>query len=52
MSIEGIPFIIRFKTEVEEFVRKANAGIEGIPFIIRFKTIIENIVKYGAYSKY
>ena len=38
-SIEGIPFIIRFKTPFDDIEAKSNAyRIEGIPFIIRFKT--------------
>ena len=38
-SIEGIPFIIRFKTTNMSFGRVSILdGIEGIPFIIRFKT--------------
>ena len=38
-SIEGIPVIIRFKTQrLEENARKRQLGIEGIPVIIRFKT--------------
>ena len=37
-SIEGNPFIIRFKTSFEENLTN-NLGIEGNPFIIRFKTI-------------
>ena len=39
MSIEGYPFIIRFKTyglkDINDFLSKS---IEGYPFIIRFKT--------------
>ena len=40
-SIEGIPFIIRFKTlsDRSSFVT-LYSSIEGIPFIIRFKTLI------------
>ena len=41
VCIEGIPFIIRFKTsksmKTAEHISKQ--GIEGIPFIIRFKTL-------------
>ena len=38
-GIEGIPFIIRFKTIDKETWDKFYAkSIEGIPFIIRFKT--------------
>ena len=39
MSIEGNPFIIRFKTEEALIYQSAyDNGIEGNPFIIRFKT--------------
>ena len=39
--IEGIPFIIRFKTLHSIFhLPFLNECIEGIPFIIRFKTFI------------
>ena len=38
-SIEGIPVIIRFKTEVFQLHSLAFTSIEGIPVIIRFKTI-------------
>ena len=37
-SIEGIPFIIRFKTHYYIFHHLIFLSIEGIPFIIRFKT--------------
>ena len=37
--IEGIPFIIRFKTQPYQKLTFDIEGIEGIPFIIRFKTI-------------
>ena len=38
-SIEGNPFIIRFKTSISIFIWKSNSYcIEGNPFIIRFKT--------------
>ena len=37
--IEGIPFIIRFKTRAtEDGYFLLELRIEGIPFIIRFKT--------------
>ena len=36
--IEGIPFIIRFKTSLLSTSPSLYVGIEGIPFIIRFKT--------------
>ena len=36
--IEGIPFIIRFKTIADVDANPLYPGIEGIPFIIRFKT--------------
>ena len=39
-SIEGNPFIIRFKTEYEELAANLFECIEGNPFIIRFKTNI------------
>ena len=39
-GIEGIPFIIRFKTKSKLFYKlMLLACIEGIPFIIRFKTV-------------
>ena len=38
-SIEGNPFIIRFKTEYEELAANLFECIEGNPFIIRFKTL-------------
>ena len=39
LSIEGIPVIIRFKTEyVPADTKSLDRGIEGIPVIIRFKT--------------
>ena len=39
LGIEGIPFIIRFKTEKTVISGNVNRYcIEGIPFIIRFKT--------------
>ena len=38
LGIEGIPFIIRFKTQLGEWFEAIEQGIEGIPFIIRFKT--------------
>ena len=38
LSIEGIPFIIRFKTVPNSSPLDRNYCIEGIPFIIRFKT--------------
>ena len=42
-GIEGIPFIIRFKTETLLKLVEICDGIEGIPFIIRFKThLVEN----------
>ena len=38
-SIEGIPFIIRFKTiSIFSTFNLIASCIEGIPFIIRFKT--------------
>ena len=37
-GIEGIPVIIRFKTEAVGGFVMALIGIEGIPVIIRFKT--------------
>ena len=40
-SIEGIPVIIRFKTEGSFKQLISYVGIEGIPVIIRFKTIME-----------
>ena len=40
MSIEGIPFIIRFKTDDKFSVWTQIISIEGIPFIIRFKTFL------------
>ena len=43
MSIEGIPVIIRFKTEEPEAVSNESVGIEGIPVIIRFKTYYWNL---------
>ena len=45
LSIEGIPFIIRFKTQnVKNINLNIPIGIEGIPFIIRFKTILEKSI--------
>ena len=39
LSIEGIPFIIRFKTFMHLLKNALLCeSIEGIPFIIRFKT--------------
>ena len=38
-SIEGYPFIIRFKTDEENPNELLIQSIEGYPFIIRFKTI-------------
>ena len=40
VSIEGNPFITRFKTQLEEFdpVEVTEFRIEGNPFITRFKT--------------
>ena len=40
MSLEGNPFIIRFKTFVAKFDGSTGviASLEGNPFIIRFKT--------------
>ena len=37
-SIEGNPFIIRFKTLTELITTGFAISIEGNPFIIRFKT--------------
>ena len=38
-SIEGNPFITRFKTQIEEIGEEVVASsIEGNPFITRFKT--------------
>ena len=39
LSIEGIPFIIRFKTSTNPKLSPGISCIEGIPFIIRFKTV-------------
>ena len=42
LSIEGYPFIIRFKTDNDVLFEnefKITGGIEGYPFIIRFKTL-------------
>ena len=51
MCIEGIPFIIRFKTEKEKrtYCFKLG-GIEGIPFIIRFKTLIQPEYTFSSHS--
>ena len=38
LSIEGNPFIIRFKTWTILRLEKDGKRIEGNPFIIRFKT--------------
>ena len=38
VSIEGNPFIIRFKTDRKGILKKLDMSIEGNPFIIRFKT--------------
>ena len=39
LSLEGNPFIIRFKTPMKFFDFKlVTVGLEGNPFIIRFKT--------------
>ena len=39
ISIEGIPLITRFKTNVKKFkIKKLVFSIEGIPLITRFKT--------------
>ena len=45
-SIEGNPFIIRFKT-LNNSYQKLNfsLSIEGNPFIIRFKTNIKSLLK-------
>ena len=42
ISIEGYPFIIRFKTPATPYTSNYDylSGIEGYPFIIRFKTSI------------
>ena len=40
-SIEGIPVIIRFKTQGGLIGNIYDLGIEGIPVIIRFKTCKE-----------
>ena len=40
IGIEGIPFIIRFKTEIVIENTLEYYSIEGIPFIIRFKTLL------------
>ena len=40
LCIEGIPFIIRFKTSQLRILHLDNHSIEGIPFIIRFKTTL------------
>ena len=48
ISIEGNPFIIRFKTCLNTFFLTTEpSGIEGNPFIIRFKTIrpVESDIK-------
>ena len=43
-SIEGIPFIIRFKTKAIKCTLDGDEYcIEGIPFIIRFKTIRRSV---------
>ena len=43
MSIEGNPFITRFKTDNErEAMDEIIQGIEGNPFITRFKTTKRN----------
>ena len=39
LGIEGIPFIIRFKTFASAIEFITLLCIEGIPFIIRFKTL-------------
>ena len=44
ISIEGYPFIIRFKTLLSFHIPPINLCIEGYPFIIRFKTPIINNV--------
>ena len=41
LSIEGNPFIIRFKTVCYLFNVLHHFGIEGNPFIIRFKTDLD-----------
>ena len=38
LSIEGNPFIIRFKTTCDKRTPEIIYSIEGNPFIIRFKT--------------
>ena len=50
-SIDGIPFITRFKTENPPLSFTICFSIEGIPFITRFKTIIEKYVEYNPYYR-
>ena len=57
LGIEGIPFIIRFKTWILIMHYELIHRIEGIPFIIRFKThnfLLSNktLFVYWRYSIY
>ena len=51
-SIEGYPFIIRFKTKGLSGVCNAPFSIEGYPFIIRFKTKFPSYDAFKEYNKY
>ena len=46
MSIEGNPFIIRFKTSEAYTVKEDKLSIEGNPFIIRFKTMNSHLTLF------
>ena len=46
-SIEGIPFITRFKTIKNKYYTKFLISIEGIPFITRFKTLTPHELLYN-----
>ena len=53
LSIEGYPFIIRFKTHKDliEDLKRLNS-IEGYPFIIRFKTLSSLMAYKPYYTRY
>ena len=46
-SIEGVPFITRFKTIKNKYYTKFLISIEGIPFITRFKTLTPHELLYN-----
>ena len=48
-SLEGNPFIIRFKTDDIEPIMYINQSLEGNPFIIRFKTFKIQIQRHSQF---